>query len=130
MSSPEGVREVVRIEYRATMPGQITETNGNRRGDSTAAWTIPLQDSTTLLARSNVGKTTPWIWTTLAIAGSLAAVGLSAAIVWSVLHRQQRLGRIRLPLALRVSEEDARRAGLRRLTPAPSGAAATPAPAP
>lgn len=92
-STPEGVREAVQIEYLVTMPGEITETNGGLRGDSSVVWTIPLDGPTQLYARSTVGKRTPWLWTIVAIVGALAIVATTAAIVWKLLIARQRSGR-------------------------------------
>lgn len=104
-STPEGVREVVQIEYRVTMPGEITSTNGGRRGEGSVVWTIPLEGPTQLEARSTVGKDTPWLWTMLAIAGALALVAVTAGMVWSILLHRRRAGLMRLPMALQVSSE-------------------------
>lgn len=116
-STPEGVREVVQIEYRVTMPGEITSTNGGRRGDGSAFWIIPLEGPTQLEARSTVGKDTPWIWTILVIVVALALVAATTAIVWkSMLHRR-RAGRMRLPLTLRVKSDAAPAAAAGQVRP-------------
>jgi hypothetical protein len=101
-STPEGVREVVQIEYHVTMPGEITSTNGGRRGEGGVIWTIPLEGPTELEARSTVGKDTPWFWTILAIASALGLVAVTAALVWTILLNRRRAGRMRLPMALNV----------------------------
>jgi len=97
-STPEGVRELVRIEYRVTMPGEITDTNGGKRGEGSALWAIPLEGPTQLEATSTVGKNTPWIWTALAIVGSLGIVAVTAGIIWTILTRRRRAGRMRIPV--------------------------------
>jgi hypothetical protein len=94
-STPEGVREVVSIEYVVTMPGQIVETNGGRHGEGSVVWTIPLQGPTQLEARSTVGKDTPWLWTILAIVASLAVVAVTTALIWKLLIVRYRSGRFR-----------------------------------
>jgi hypothetical protein len=96
MTTPEGVREVVRIEYRVTMPGEITNTNGGRRGEGSAVWTIPLEGPTQLEVTSTVGKDTPWIWTILTIIGALLIVAVTAGLVWTILMRRRRAGRMRI----------------------------------
>ncbi|MDQ3547553.1 MAG: hypothetical protein M3439_01935 [Chloroflexota bacterium] len=100
-STPNGVREVVRIEYQVTMPGEITDTNGGLRGQSSVIWTIPLEGPTLLEARSTVGKDTPWLWTVLTIAGAFLVVGVTAAMIWKLLLARRRAGRMRFPLGLR-----------------------------
>lgn len=95
-STPEGVRELVSIEYLVTMPGEVTDTNGGRRGEGGVLWTIPLQGPTELEARSTVGKDTPWVWTILAIIAALALVGFTATVILKLLlirHRAGRTGR-------------------------------------
>lgn len=94
-STAAGVRELVQIEYIVTMPGEVTVTNGGRRGTGTVAWTIPLQAQTQLEARSTVGKDTPWLWTILAIIAALAVVAVSAALVWTILLGSRRASRMR-----------------------------------
>lgn len=105
-STPGGVREVVQIEYLVTMPGEITETNGGRRGEGSVIWTIPLEGPTELEARSTVGKDTPWLWTILFIAGALAIVAATAALIWKLMIERHRAGRSGRRLAL-----EARRMG-------------------
>ena len=105
-STPEGVREVVQIEYRVTMPGEITSTNGGRRGEGSVVWTIPLEGPTQLEARSTVGNDTPWLWTILAIVGALALVAVTAGIVWTILLHRRRAGRMRLPMTLQTGSEN------------------------
>jgi hypothetical protein len=89
-STPEGVREVVSIEYMVTMPGHIVETNGGRQGSGSVIWTIPLQGPTELEARSTVGKDTPWLWTILAIVASLAVVVVTTTLIWKLLTARSR----------------------------------------
>jgi hypothetical protein len=91
-STADGVREVVKIEYVLTMPGEITETNGGLRGEGGVVWTIPLDGPTLLEARSTVGKDTPWIWTTLAIVIAFAVIVATTAIVWKLLAMRHRSG--------------------------------------
>ncbi len=100
-STPDGVRQVVQIEYLVTMPGEITDTNGGLRGESSVIWTIPLEGPTLLEARSTVGKETPWLWTLLAIAGAFVVVGVTAALIWKLLLARRRAGRMRFPLGFR-----------------------------
>ena len=107
-STPEGVREIVQIEYRVTMPGEITSTNGGLAGEGSAFWIIPLEGPTQLEARSTVGKDTPWGWTILAIAGALAMVAVTAGLVWTILLNRRRAGRMRIPLALHVGPDSAK----------------------
>ncbi len=98
-STSAGVREIVKIEYIVTMPGEITVTNGGRRGTGTVAWTIPLQVQTQLEARSTVGKDTPWLWTIAAIIGAFAVVAVSAALVWTILLGSHRARRMRVAIS-------------------------------
>lgn len=116
-STPAGVRELVQIDYLVTMPGEVTNTNGGRRGESSAIWTIPLEGPTQLEVRSTVGKDTPWLWTILAIAGALAVVALTAALVWTILLRRRRAGRTRLALARQIGPDDSRAAMIEPVAP-------------
>ncbi len=116
-SSPEGVREVVQIEYRVTMPGQITSTNGGRRGEGSAVWNIPLVGPTQLEARSTVGNDTPWFWTILTIVAALALVTVTACLVWTILLHRRRTGRMRIALTPRQASDTNPEALLERVSP-------------
>lgn len=66
-------REAVSMRYIATLPGNVTETTGERLTDSTVGWTIPFDTVTELSATSRTGG-----------AGSVALFiigGIIAAIV-------------------------------------------------
>lgn len=116
-ATPDGVRELIQIQYAVTMPGEITDTNGGLDGEGSVVWTVPLEGPTLLEARSTVGKDTPWLWTTLAIGGALAIVGVTAALVWSFLLSRRNAGRRRLWHTLRHRPGHAQAATIEAVRP-------------
>jgi hypothetical protein len=66
-------REVVSLAYLATFPGDVTETNGEKIGDSTVRWAVPFEGVTNLSATARTG--------TAGSAALFIIVGVTAAVV-------------------------------------------------
>lgn len=99
LGTPEGVREVVAIDYTATLPGQVKKTTGATIDRNTVRWGIPLDGVTTIEATSTIGKETPWFWLLMTIAAAATLTLVTAVIVTSVMLSLRRKGSARLRIA-------------------------------
>ena len=102
-SFPAGLRDDVRVQYRASMPGRITEMNGRQQDDGTVIWDIPLTGTTAMSARSTLSggfATTGFVIVAVAVAVIIAGTALLVALA---------INRWPLPRRLRAAEVEAER---------------------
>lgn len=104
LSTPDGAREVIAIDYTATLPGEVKETNGATIDNNTVRWGIPLGGITTIDATSTIGKETPWFWllVTLSLAAGLTVV-IAVFATTTLINRRHR-GMTRLRIAPGLSD--------------------------
>jgi hypothetical protein len=78
-SWPADLRESFRVQYVATMPGRVTETNGMEADDGELIWDMPLTGVTTMTARSTLssgGGATAFVVIAIAAGVVIAGFGL------------------------------------------------------
>jgi hypothetical protein len=99
LGTAEGVREVISIDYTATLPGDIKQTNGMILDNNTVRWGVPLQGVNPVEVTSTVGKDTSWFWLIVAVSAAAGLTILTAAIVTTFLLSRRRQGNARLRIA-------------------------------
>jgi hypothetical protein len=78
-SWPPDLRANFRVQYIATMPGRVTETNGMEVDDGKLIWDLPLTGVTTMTARSTLssgGAATTFVVIAIAAGAAIAGFGL------------------------------------------------------
>lgn len=76
---PSDLRDGFRVQYLATLPGRITETNGEELGDGRVVWEMELAGVTHMTARSTLssgGAATLFVFVALAAGAAIAGVAL------------------------------------------------------
>jgi hypothetical protein len=110
ISIPEAVTAAAELRVQITFPGEVTETNGTKDGD-TARWTPALRESTQMTATARATGSsgsggddgTNGLLIFAAVIGGLAAVGAVSALL---LARRRVLGRT-IPLTPLPSDTEA-----------------------
>jgi hypothetical protein len=100
-SWPAGLRDDVEVQYLASLPGRITEMNGEQLDDGSVVWNIPLSGTTAMSARSTLSggfATTGFVIVAIAVAVVIAGAALLVALA---------INRWPLPRRLRAAEVEA-----------------------